>query len=358
MSERIQDQCMLFTAAIVIAASSRVVDQTLVVTWLVALTVDALLLVTTKVHAKLTLMILYILACVVQPEFFIWLPVILYWAFEIDGVPIYIMTGMAVIISYENITQNLTTQKLVIYLPLLCLSYLLEQRTTKVLQLEEAYKKLRDTSVEYNEALKQRNRELLAKQDNEIYVATLLERNRIAREIHDNVGHMLTGSILLLGALLAVNQDDKMKEGLSNLKANLDHAMNGMRESVHDLHDESIDLKMAVLKIIEEFTFCEINLDYDMSKEVPKEIKYSMIAIVKEALVNVAKHSNATKVHIIMREHPGIFQLLIQDNGTKEFHVSGDGMGTTNMKERIEKLRGTISIERDQGYRIFVSIPK
>lgn len=45
-------------------------------------------------------------------------------------------------------------------------------------------------------------------QDYEIYLATLKERNRIAREIHDNVGHMLTRSILQLGALSVINKDE------------------------------------------------------------------------------------------------------------------------------------------------------
>lgn len=63
---------------------------------------------------------------------------------------------------------------------------------------------MRDTDTELKLVMEQRNRELLEKQDNEIYLATLRERNRIAREIHDNVGHMLSRSILQVGALATI----------------------------------------------------------------------------------------------------------------------------------------------------------
>ena len=79
---------------------------------------------------------------------------------------------------------------------------LLAARTGRNARLEGELIRLRDTSTELNMALKEKNRNLLEKQDNEIYLATLKERNRIAREIHDNVGHMLSRSILQMGALL------------------------------------------------------------------------------------------------------------------------------------------------------------
>ena len=58
-------------------------------------------------------------------------------------------------------------------------------------------------------------------QDYEIYLATLKERNRIAREIHDNVGHMLTRSILQLGALSVINKDETVGEAINDLSGTL-----------------------------------------------------------------------------------------------------------------------------------------
>ena len=62
----------------------------------------------------------------------------------------------------------------------------------------------------------------------DIHAATLKERNRIAREIHDHVGHMLSRSILQLGAILAINKDEKLDIPLRGLKDSLDTAMNNI----------------------------------------------------------------------------------------------------------------------------------
>lgn len=227
-------------------------------------------------------------------------------------------------------------------------------------QLKTSIIQLRDNSVEQELHLKQNQKQLLARQDDEIYIATLRERNRIAREIHDNVGHMLSRSILQIGALLAIYKEDSaLSPHLRELKASLDEAMNNIRNSVHDLHDESIDLKNSLQNLTDNFQFCPIQLDCEVSRQLPKEIKYCFIAIVKEALNNIMKHSNATKVSIMAKEHPGLYQLLIEDNGTKVFSISDvSGMGLSNMKDRVEALHGIIHITSEQGVKIFISIPK
>ena len=189
-----------------------------------------------------------------------------------------------------------------------------------------------------------------------MYTATLKERNRIAREIHDNVGHMLTRSILMTGAIRTVNKEPALESSLIQLEETLNTAMTNVRESVHDLHDESINLKEALTGLTDTFTFCPIHLDYDMGYDVPRDIKYSFITIVKEALNNIIRHSNATDVHIIVREHPGLYQLVIEDNGTVKSR--GSGLGLTNMKDRVETLRGMMQLQTEKGFRIFITIPK
>ena len=66
--------------------------------------------------------------------------------------------------------------------------------------------------------------------------------------------------------------------------------------------------------LAEEFRFCPVQLTYDMRYDIPKEIKYSFIAITKEALNNVMRHSNANEVKILAREHPGLYQLKTGKN--------------------------------------------
>lgn len=224
--------------------------------------------------------------------------------------------------------------------------------------LDRKYKKSQDDSRETLLLMQEKNKSLLKNQDYEIYNATLQERNRIAREIHDNVGHMLSRAILLMGAIKAVNQSPELALPIEQTENTLSQAMDSIRNSVHDLHDESINLQKSLETIRDSFSFCPVTLEYDMGFEVPKAIKYCFIAIIKEALTNVAKHSNATNVSILVREHPSLFQLIIADNGTKLPVSDYTGIGLTNMQERIANLNGTIQINKKHGYRIFISIPK
>jgi len=232
------------------------------------------------------------------------------------------------------------------------------KKTNENINLHKEYKRLRDTSKELSILLENKNRDLIEKQDYEIHLATLKERNRIAREIHDNVGHLLSRSILMMGAAIATNKDDHLKDSLEGLRLTLSDAMDNIRQSVHDLHEESIDLDAEVKRILAEFMFCNVNYEYDMENGASRILKYSFITIIKEALANVMKHSNATQMQIILTEHPGMYQLLIQDNGTKKVRRGLEGIGLENMKERVGTLNGTILITNENGFRIFVSVPK
>lgn len=252
--------------------------------------------------------------------------------------------------------------------------------TEQISELRSALIRTRDDDTEMQLLLEDRNRTLREKQDTEIYSATLKERNRIAREIHDNVGHMLTRSILLVGALRTISKEPALTQPLADLNDTLNQAMNSIRESVHDLHDSSVSLKDTLQTLVDEFAFCPARLEYDMSPELPSALRYSFIAIVKEALVNTAKHSNATRVTVSVFEHPGFYQLVIRDNGKGsggtssclESDSSGlrnrsgninlrnesGGIGLKNMYSRVQALNGTLQITAENGFRIYITVPK
>ena len=303
----------------------------------------------------------YLAAAVLWSEFLYFAPVILYSVFRRKQ---YIFSaGIILLCLYRYFPQQ---PKLLCIFVIGCgISFVLQERDRRNEELEQRLRMIRDDSTELNLLLKEKNKDLLLKQDNEIYTATLKERNRIAREIHDNVGHMLSRSILMVGAMKAISQEEHMKEPLMQLEDTLNTAMNNVRESVHDLHDEAVNLKEVLEGLIKDYTFCQVQMDYDMGCEIPREVKYSFIAIVKEALNNVIKHSNATKVQIIVREHPGLYQLVVEDNGTlfekeeirkkKELHK---GMGLNNMEERAKVMGGTFQIRTEPGFRIYITVPK
>lgn len=245
----------------------------------------------------------------------------------------------------------------------LFLQYLIQQYDI----LDSKYRKMRDDSTELNLLLKERNHSLLEKQDYEIHNATLQERNRIAREIHDNVGHLLSRCILLNGAIQTMNKNESCTESLHLMQDTLSQAMDNIRSSVHNLHDDSINLHESINALLHNFTFCPVHLNYDMTKEVPSNIRYAFISITKEALTNITKHSNATSVHITLREHPAMYQLIIQDNGKiltpktfvfDERNQDNTGIGLINIYDRVKMLQGILQINQENGFQIFISIPK
>ncbi|MGN0352083.1 MAG: sensor histidine kinase [Roseburia sp.] len=249
--------------------------------------------------------------------------------------------------------------KIVLWLIAGLLSFYLSKKTLRLETLEKEMIRLRDNSTELNLALKEKNRDLMEKQDYEIRMATLRERNRIAREIHDNVGHMLSRSILQVGALTTIYKEEPMHGQLVSVNETLNTAMNNIRESVHDLHDDSIDLKQALYEIIKPMQEnYQVKLDYDMSLVVTSEIKYSFLAIVKEALSNIVKHSDADRVTILVREHPAFYQLCIEDNGTKEPKNLEGGIGLENMRHRVETLKGMFHVKYENGFKVLVTVRK
>lgn len=227
-----------------------------------------------------------------------------------------------------------------------------------LIHLRRELQSVKDEAESETRSASQEKKALSAQQNAEIHAATLQERNRIAREIHDNVGHMLSRAILLTGALQTVNKDDAMTEPLHSLNESLNDAMTSIRESVHDLYDDSLDLERASKTLLDEFQFCPVDFRFRCSRSMPREVKYCFFTILKEALVNIAKHSGATKATVSMTEHPALYQMIVQDNGNSPAAGDRRGIGLVGMSERVNALGGTIRFNDDNGFRIFLTIPR
>lgn len=234
------------------------------------------------------------------------------------------------------------------------------KKTYKYDKMDIELRKTVDSGEEKALLLSEKNKALAEKQNSEIYAATLRERNRIAREIHDNVGHVLSRTILLTGAARAINKDQNLDSLLKGLDNSLNSAMDSIRSSVHDLHDDAVNLQETIKGIITDIKIENVEFEYDMSEIIPREIKYCFISIVKEAISNAMKYSSATQIKIIMREHPAIYQLCIEDNGKgcADYDKNTTGIGLKNMQERVNTLNGNLQINGEKGFRIFVVIPK
>lgn len=297
----------------------------------------------------------------------LFLPLLLYDCVRMYSWKAGVITGAGVLCQMVWFVQGeIGVFRFVLWCFTLILAAIFSVRTERSLKLAQEVIHLKDSSTELRLAMQKRQQDLLEKQDYEIHLATLQERNRIAWEIHDNVGHMLSRSILQMGALQTIHKEEPLHGQLVAINDTLSQAMNNIRESVHDLHNESLDLKQALREVTDEFRDkYEIAFTYDMSAAVPRNVKYCFLAITKESLANVVRHSNATRVSLYFCEHPGFYQMLVEDNGTdikvKEAQIAKaqvSGIGLSNMRERVEALGGTIAFLTDKGFEIRISVPK
>ena len=298
----------------------------------------------------------------IRPEAAVLIPVLAYDAFFDRDIPagVALAAGMAGYIMERGINSSL-------YILLISLlSIYISYNTSRLIRLETDIRRVRDEGEIRKEMLARQKQELLDEQDKNIYSAQLSERNRIAREIHDNVGHMLSRSILQVGALMVVHKNDGVGEELGDLRKTLDCAMNNIRESVHNIRDDSIDLRNAVEEIASPLkndfrVMCEFDAD---EAGISKDVKYAVINIVKEAVSNIIKYSNNTCVDIRFYEHPSMYQLVVHDHtagndrNTPGGSQSGEGMGLENIRLRAQKLGGDAVFTNDNGFRVFVRIPK
>jgi signal transduction histidine kinase len=197
--------------------------------------------------------------------------------------------------------------------------------------------------------------------------ATLQERNRIAREIHDSLGHALTAqSIQLENALLFLTTDqEKAEKFLVAAKQLSSTALREVRQSITTLRTplQEQSLEVALAEAVQEFCQttnilpeCIINLP----QPLPLDISIALHRITQEALANIYKHSAATEVTILLEEREGIVHLRIEDNG-RGFNLDRNttGFGLQGMQERAIGLGGQFALlsQPGAGCRISVIIP-
>lgn len=315
---------------------------------------------------RLAGILLFTLLCYFIPGYVVILPALLYdlfntrYQYAAASVPVLILTHL----------QKYELPVIIFTMIFLAIALVLKLKTDKLNRLREEYNELRDTSSSYSQLMEEKNRSILMNQDYEINLATLNERNRISKEIHDNIGHMLSRALLQVGALLTISREETVKEGLSALKESLSSGMDDIRNSIHKMYDDSIDLYTQVDQLCKDFTFCPISYEYDIKVSPSLVLKHSLIAIIKEALANIMKHSNATKASIILREHPAMYQLIIMDDGTMEDRKkeslmqllkdqeNEEGMGLRNITDRVRSFDGNINISLEKGFKLFITIPK
>ena len=303
---------------------------------------------------KLTIVLVgsYTFFSVYHPNALVFLPMLFFDLAKHFPFKYTIFLSLIFIVTGEG-NMQITLFRILVGIVALVLAYLF----SRVAELDVVNKEIRDTNESQKIILTMKNQKLLERQNDEIHMTKLQERNRIARDIHDTIGHSLSRALLQTGALSAINQNEAMDPAIAALKETLSSSMNSIRNSIHDLKDDSIDLKSSMKKILNESGF-ETSFSYDVDNEFPNDVKNCFLIVLKESITNTRKHSDATQITVTVAEHPAIYQLLVTDNGTKKPSQTGYGIGLQNINERISELDGYCRMNFQGGFRTFITIPK
>jgi signal transduction histidine kinase len=196
------------------------------------------------------------------------------------------------------------------------------------------------------------------------YLSTALERSRIARNIHDSLGHTLTtlDIQLELAQRLFDRNPDKAKHAIDNAKNLADKSLSDVRQSVQTMRLENFNLDEAIITLItqiKEHQNLAINIDLNLPK-LPSQIGYQFYCIVQEGLTNIQKHAGASLISIRGQLTSEGIILEIEDNG-RGFNPNRvhSGYGLLGMKERVDSLGGILKIKSaiNRGTCIQVTIP-
>ncbi|TAE58583.1 MAG: sensor histidine kinase [Nostocales cyanobacterium] len=198
--------------------------------------------------------------------------------------------------------------------------------------------------------------------------ATLEERNRIAREIHDSLGHSLTALNLQLETALKLSKSDtpRAMTFLATAKELASKALQDVRHSVSTMRTQPLQEKSlgeAVGILAADFQRSSgilVNCKIDLKDPIPIEMNIPIYRIVQESITNIYKYAQASIVNIDLISDQDSVQLIVEDNG-KGFNIAQNttGFGLQSMRDRTLALGGefTINSARNAGCKIIVLIP-
>ena len=206
------------------------------------------------------------------------------------------------------------------------------------------------------------------------------ERNRIARDLHDQLGQKMTGLRLLVGTMLERfdGRDGSNAEfqRLKELTAQMDQDISFLSWQLRPTELDKLGLPDAVQSYVREWSrqyHIEASFHYGAPPgeveppSIAADIETNIYRIGQEALTNVLKHAKATKVNVVLRLRKDDITLTIEDDGqgfdpdiTRRKHEAHDGLGLRGMYERVQLIKGSMDIDSgpNKGTIILIRVPR
>jgi signal transduction histidine kinase len=185
-----------------------------------------------------------------------------------------------------------------------------------------------------------------------------LERKRLARELHDETGQALTSILLGLKPLEQSAASDEDRVAVASLRELVVSTLQDVRRLAVELRPSALDdfgLGTAVERLAATFrdhTGLQVDLETQLGAErLPGEVETALYRIIQEALANIVKHANATRVSILLTHRNRSVAAVIEDDGVGFDQTAdrADVLGLVGMRERVGLVGGRLRIESTEG---------
>ena len=273
-----------------------------------------------------------------------------------DYIQIYDSSSQPILLAAYNCMISLTIIIFILY----CVFTIQEERGT-IAEVNELYHRLSKA----NENLKEANLELEKYAVMKEKMGETKERNRLAREIHDTLGHTLTGISAGVDACIAmIDSSPEVTKGQLELISKVTRdGIKEVRRSVSELRPDSLErlnLEPAIRKMVNEtnsITNTKIHFECDVEKlKFDEDEENAIYRVVQESMTNSVRHSHAKNVYITIKKKYSDIYISIKDDGIGCTDMK-KGFGTRHIVERIKLLNGTVEFDGSDGFTTNVVIP-
>jgi signal transduction histidine kinase len=229
--------------------------------------------------------------------------------------------------------------------------------TLRISSLERRAERHRVKTEQAEEQLRSLSTQLMHAQEE--------ERKTLSRELHDEVGQMLTGLRMELGSLDRLrDQPDQFQEHSAEAKAIAEQTLRAVRDLAVGLRPSVLDLGLAPAlqwqaRHFTKRTGIRVNLQLEGSfEDVPEEQRTCIYRVVQETLTNSARHSGAKTIEVQVRDSTDGLDVRVQDDGRgfQPATARHRGLGLLGMEERVRELGGKLQIESQPGGGTLISV--
>lgn len=239
--------------------------------------------------------------------------------------------------------------------------YVIQKQLGTIDEVNSLYEKLSNANAELHASnIRLLNYAVLTEKEGETK-----ERNRLAREIHDSLGHTLTAISAAVDACITTveNSPQDTKKRLEVIAGVTRQGILDIRRSVDELRPDSfqrLSLEYAITKMINDInttTNTKVYFATNMEQlKFDEDEENTIFRIIQEGITNAIRHGNASKIWIKIEKNDSEIVVTVQDNGVGA-DVIKSGFGTRHLMERVEMLHGTVTFDGSHGFIVTARIP-